>query len=515
MRMKLFFVLPVFLSFLFFESYAQNSSRKNKKIEIVHANTLRFDKNLGNGAKRLIGDVQFKHEDMLMFCDSAYFYEDNSLDAFGRIHIQQGDSLHIYGDFLKYNGDTKKAIINRNVVVDKGDMHLYTDILNYDVSTRVGYYNTAGRIINKDNVLTSNQGYYYSKTNDCYFKKNVLLHNPQFIVDCDTMRYNSGSKIAYFIGPTNIKSKENTIYCEDGYYDTSKDLSRFSKNSYILTKKQKMSGDSIYYDRKKKIGRAVKNVKIVDPEQKLTIKGKHAIHYEIIDLSVVTGNVLLMKRFEEDTLFLHADTLKALGNTKEMNPNKDSLNKDKTLFAYHKVKFFKSDLQGKCDSLIYTTVDSILKMYGRPIMWSDIHQLTADSISATMGTHSIKYMELKNDAFIVSEEDTLMFNQMRGKYMKGFFKKNDLYRVNVEGNGQTIYYVKEDEKISAVNRTDCSDLHIYVANKEVDKITFLTKPESTMYPINQVKLSEFRLKGFSWRIKERPLNSKDIFKWIY
>jgi len=280
--MKLFFVW-----FLFFISTTLSYSQK--KIEIVHAGTLKSANNIANGAKRLIGDVQFKQDNALMFCDSAYFYNDNSLDAFGHIHIQQGDSLNMYGDLLKYNGNTKKAIINNNVSVIKGDLQLFTEELNYDVSTGIGYYIVPAKIINKDNTLTSNTGYFFSKTNDLTFKNNVILTNPQFVINCDTMRYNTTSKITYFKGPTTIKSKENLIYCEDGWYNTDKDVSRFSKNSYILTKQQKMLGDSLHYDRKKGIGKALKNVQIIDTTQKMTITGDFAKYLEFEDVSIVTG----------------------------------------------------------------------------------------------------------------------------------------------------------------------------------------------------------------------------------
>jgi lipopolysaccharide export system protein LptA len=507
------------LSLLFL--FCAVSSQAQKRVEIVNANTLKSGEKIANGAKRLIGDVQFKQDDVLMFCDSAYFYKDNSLDAFGHVRIRQGDSLTLYGDLLKYNGNTRKAVLNKNVMVNKGDMQLSTDALNYDLANSVGYYLSPARIINKDNVLTSDQGYYYSESNQLNFKNNVVLTNPQFVINSDTMKYNTASKVTYFLGPTTIKSKENLIYCEDGWYDTNSDLSRFSKNSYIITEQQKMYGDSLYYDRNKGIGKAVKNVQIIDTTQNLNIKGDLALHYEFLDLSVVTGHALLMQTYEKDTLFMHADTLKAQGDdiglkTKKTAPKKDSLDKkeaDQRLYAYHHVKFFKSDLQGKCDSLTYIVSDSIMKLYGRPTLWNDENQLTADSIDVHTGEESLRSIELKGTGFIVSEEDSIHYNQIRGKYMHGFFRSNALYRVNVEGNGQTIYYAKEEEKIKAVNRADCSDLFIYLKENKIDRITFVTKPEATLFPLDKISPKELKLKDFTWRKKERPRAMKDIFTW--
>ncbi len=530
-------------------SYSQSSANvSGKKVEIIHAGSLKFDKKLGNGAKRLIGDVQFKQENTFMFCDSAYFYENNSLDAFGHIHIKQNDSINMYGDLLKYDGNTKKAVISKNVIVDKGDMHLTTEVLNYDMGTSAGYYTTPARIVNKENVLTSDQGYYFAKNNDLNFKKNVVLTNPQFVINSDTMRYNTNSKITYFLGPTTIKSKENLIYCEDGWYDTQKDLSRFSRNAYILTKDQKMFGDSLYYNRKKGIGRAIKNVNVIDTTHKIDIKGDFALHYEFTNISIVTGNAMLTQRFDKDTLYVHADTLKAIGekdsipnsksqisNSKReaqnrkkskeelITKNKDTLqtttdtihsSKTKqTLFAYHKVKFYKKDLQGKCDSLAYKLADSTMRLFGTPTLWSDENQLTSDSMNFIIGKQSIKSMYLKGNSFIVSKEDSVRYNQIRGKEMKGYFKKDTLYLVHVEGNGQTIYYVKDKEVIKAVNRADCSDLNIYLKNNKIKNIVFITKPDATLYPLEQIDAKDLKLKDFTWRGADRPLTMKDIFCW--
>lgn len=523
-------------------------------MEIINAGTLKFANNIAEGAKRLIGDVQFKHDNTLMFCDSAYFYTNNSLDAFGHVYIQQADGVNLYGDSLKYNGNTKLAILMNNVLVDKGDMQLTTDVLNYDIATGIGYYITPGRLVNKNNVLTSQRGTYYSKINEATFKNDVVLTNPQFVINCDTMRYNTVTRMTYFLGPTTIKSKENVIYCEAGWYDTNADISRFSKKAYILNKEQKMLGDSLYYSRKEGLGKAFGNVLIIDTAQNITIGGDYALHYEITDVSYVTGNALFTQRHENDTLFLHADTLKAVGNpipadtvkqktiaqettekeTKGKRKNKQQkeeevvsvkdstavvtqttfkVNEGKRLYAYHKVKFYKRDMQGKCDSMVYNISDSLMRFYIKPVIWSEVSQLTGDSIRIQTGNKMVQYIEINTGGLIASKEDTLMYNQIKGRYIKGHFKKNELYLINVEGNGQTIYYAKDKDRITAVNRAECSSLNIHMKDKKVEHITFITKPDATLYPINQVDLKEMQLKDFGWRGHERPLRIADIFSW--
>lgn len=371
------------------------------------------------------------------------------------------------------------------------------------------------------------------------------------------MRYNTVSKMTYFLGPTTVKSKENIIYCEDGWYDTNNDLSGFSQNAYIFSKEQKMYGDSLFYDRKQGVGQAFGHVVIIDTAQNVNIGGDYAIHYELTDVSYVTGNALLTQRYDKDTLYLHADTLKALGDayakkakakepikiasdddasgmkTKKSKKNKAKLrevdfakdsvrrvtivNTDtvqgKKLYAYHNVKFYKKDLQGKCDSMVYATSDSMMRLYGKPVVWSEESQLTADSMRIQTGGKAIQSLELTTGGFIASKEDSLRYNQIKGKYIKAHFNKNELYMIKVDGNGQTIYYAKDKERITAVNRADCSNLTIYLKDKKIDHITFITKPEATLYPLNQIDVKDLKLKDFGWRGTERPYSLKDIFVW--
>lgn len=501
-----------------------------KRLEILNAASLKFDESLGNGAKRLIGDVRLKHENMLMFCDSAYFYNDNTLEAFNHVHIQQNDTVHLYGDYLKYNGNDKNAQIIGDAIIEKKDVRLTSNALFYNTSTGIGYYNSEGRIVNKDNELLSMFGYMYTKTNEVYFKKNVVLTNrppgaekPEFTIYTDTMRYNTASKIAYFYGPTTIKSDKNSIYCEDGWYDTEKELSKFSKNSYILTAHQKMLGDSVFYDGKENIGRAFQHVKIIDTVQKTTINGDYAIHYELTDLSIVTGNALLVKAMENDTLYLHADTLKSKGGggDKVVKSPKSKIkvvdgvaaaDSKQYLYAYYHVKFYKKDLQGKCDSMSYSVSDSLMTMLGNPVFWSDANQLTADSAIIYVGESGIRSLLLLGNSFIVSQNDSLHYNQIRGKTMHGFFRNDTLYYIKVMGNGQTIYYVKEKEELKAANRADCSNMDIYLGDQQIKRIVFITKPDATLFPMEQIVPDEMKLKGFIWRNKERPIDSQGVFK---
>ena len=496
------------------------SFSQTQKVELLHANSLEFDDGIGKDVKRLIGNVSLKHENALMYCDSAYLYPNNAIDAFSNVSIQQGDSVNIYSQFLKYNGNTRMAELRKNVrFINKGTT-LNTELLYYDMKSSLANYPSGGTIISKSrrdgspqNTLTSQFGYFNTKKNSYSFKKNVTLTNPQYVMTCDTLNYFSGTSTAYFLGPTEIKNADNYIYCESGWYNTDNDMAQFSKNAYILADGQKMKGDTIFYDKIRDIGKAFGNVALIDTAQNIIVTGDYAVHSGQQETSTITGHALLKQYFDKDTLFLHADTLRSLGTHPVNSKNeKDTSVTWRVLYAYHNVKFFRTDIQGKCDSLVYSGNDSMMRLYKAPVLWSEENQLTAKKVELKTSNGEITKMFLKNTAFIISKEDSLKYNQIKGKEMTGYFKKNNLSKIVVEGNGQTIYFAKDKAKLIGVNKAECSNLMIRVKENKVDKITFLKKPDATLFPMKDFTPEEFKLKDFVWRENERPLTMRDIFR---
>jgi lipopolysaccharide export system protein LptA len=508
------------LLFLSFALTIQLYGQKPSRIELLHADVSEFDNTINAGADRLLGNVAFRHENAVMTCDSAYLYkEQNNLEAFGRVRINQGDTTTMTGKHLIYLGDTRLAQMFEDVVMRDRKMTLNTQRLDYNMETDVASYTDSAHIVDGEDVLTSRFGYYYSRSRDLFFKEDVLLVNPEFRMTCDTLRYNTVTKTAHFMGPTYIRSDENLIYCESGWYNTELQTSLFTGNSYLQSKEQTLRGDTVTYDRTKAIGRGIGNVSVYDSTNQVIISGDYAEHHELRDSSFVTGRATMIQVYESDSLFMHGDTLKAVADSTGQSVD-SSGNRKRNLYAYHNVKLFRTDLQGKCDSLVYSYSDSTIRMYTNPVLWSGLNQLTADSITIQTANSRIDRMYLVNSSFIVSRADSLQsgvvdslrFNQIRGKNMTGYFSDNKLYEIRVNGNGQTIYYGKnKQEKNFGVNRADCSDLIIRVNENKVQQISLLNEPDGTLYPINELATKELRLKGFVWMDEDRPKTKEDIY----
>ncbi len=478
-------------------------SQKKTKLEIIKSELTIYDASFNPDMRRLIDSVVFKHNTATMFCDSAWHYfKENRFEAFGNIHINKNDSIHLYGNHLDYIGNDDLALISGDVVIKDNTMTLTTDKVTYSLDKNVAYYYNNATIVNKQNTLRSKKGTYYSDQNRLEFKTDVKLINPDYNINSDTLIYNTLNEIAYFFGPTKITSDQNFIYCENGWYNTKTDFSRFSKNAYLENKDQKLIGDSIIYDRNQSYGLALQNVSIIDTTNNFIVKGDKAEMFEEKDSSIITIEPLLILLFENDSLFLHSDTILARKN----------INSEKEIEAYTGVKFYNQDIQGMCSNLIYNHSDSYIYMNEAPTLWSNNYQMTADSIIVQLKNNSINQLYLKKNSFIVSNPFPDYFDQIKGKEIVGFFKNNQMKNINVFGNGQVTYTLQdEQEKISGINTVKCSFMNIDVNRNKIKRISFQEKPESVIYPIEELPSEWKKLKGFIWKGDQKINTKEDIW----
>jgi len=476
------------------------------KILLEHADSLVHSSKIRPEFQRLIGNVRLSHDTTVLMCDSAFLNDEkNFVLAYGNVHIQVSDTLNLFGDSLNYNGNTRIAKIWSNVKLIDNETTLTTDTLSFDRTTEVASYMYWGKIVNDKNVLVSKHGYYHTQTKEFFFKEKVILINPQYVMHSDTLMYNTISKTTYFYGPSTIKGKEDSIYCENGWYNTHTDISRFRKNGWIYHLNQVLTGDSLYYERKTGYGQAFRHAMLIDTVQKTTLTGNYGELQRKKGFAFMTDSAVVQMIDKKDTLFMHSDTVYARFDS---NQNINNIR------CYYKVKFFRHDLQGMCDSMSYHGNDSTMFLYHDPVLWSEKNQLTSDSIKMTMLNSEIDSMILYNSAFIISKDDTNKFNQVKGRNMVGFFKNNELYKVKVIGNSETIYFAREeDHSLIGITRVYSSDMLIFVEKNQIKSITYINEPKAVTSPEKDVSPYDLKLKGFKWIEGKRPLTKMDIFKW--
>lgn len=262
-------------------------------------------------------------------------------------------------------------------------------------------------------------------------------------------------------------------------------------------------GDSIFYKVKLGQGEIFKNAYLRDTANDYLITGGYARYIEFPEYALVTDKPLYAIKIEEDSLFITGDTLVVL----------EDVDNKRKVRVFSNSKFFKPDFQGKSDSLIYTQSDSTFQLYHNPVVWNEGNQLTADIIFLTTKLGRLDSLNMLGNAFLISLEDTSKYNQIKGRNMYGKFFENELRTIYVQGNGQTVYYAYDEKDLEiGVNRADCSNLIIRIKDSRVDRVTFLVKPEATLYPSGKIPAGELFLKGFNPRYKEKIASKEALFE---
>jgi lipopolysaccharide export system protein LptA len=479
---------------------------------------------LQKGAGRLIGgvkngeriervikgeqQVQFVQNTTTIFCDSAWFFRSkNIVEAFGNVRIVEGDSITITARHLEYDGNTKKAKLRNNVIFTKlAQAKLYTDFLDYDrIANEANYYN-GGRLVDSINTLVSRKGYYDATSNFASFKRDVKVTNPDYTMTSDSMRYNARTKIIYFVTETDVVDKDtNTFNYQSGIYNT---LTRTfdSNKGRGRTQNYTVEGEKFFFDDIRKISKVRGNVVMKSLEENMTIYSQASDTYNN-NLAKIYNNAYVAKVTEEgDTLFMTADTLVSID---DVDPKK------KRLLAYHNVKIFKRDLQGKADSLEYRSADSTIYFYKNPVLWTDGNQMTADSISMLIERNTISKIFMDINSFVISQDTSKNFNQIKGRKMIADFRKGKLNRVFVNGNGESIYFASDEKTgaLTGMNNVLCSNIIIRFKEGKVSNISFIKQPDGNFIPPHEIDEENTKLSDFKWRADERPVKS-DVVKEI-
>ena len=477
---------------------------------LLHADETRYDQRINPDAQILVDDVAFRHDSMYMYCDSALFYEaSNSLDAYGNVRMNQGDTLFLYGDRLHYSGDEMLAKVRENVVMIDKEMTLTTDSLNYDRTINLGYYFNWGTVEDTLNVLTSEWGEYDTQTNDAVFNYQVTLTNPNFVLTSDTLLYNTKTQMATIVGPSNINSDQNHIYSTFGRYYTATEQAYLLNRSVLTNDDKRLIGDSIYYSRNEGFGEAFDNVEMDDFGGKTRLTGDYTYYNELADSAYATRRAIAIDYSQGDSMFIHGDTLRLLTR------NSDTDSVYRIVQAYRKVRIFREDVQAVCDSLVFNSKDSCMTMYFDPVIWNGPQQVLGEVVRVYLNDSTVEWAHVENQALIAEQIAPNQFNQISGREVKSYFVGGNIDKTDVEGNVMVVYYyVEEGDSVAfGLNTTECTYLTAYMKDRLVDKLFIKDQSNGVFYPITQVPEGKDRLPNFAWFNRLRPLSKEDILIW--
>jgi len=544
--------------------YAQDTyTAQEKEVIIQNAVTLESITTDSTDIKMLAGKVVLLQGDVIFECDSAVvFYRNNTFDAFGHIHINQHDTLHIYGNEFSYSGDDRIAIMKGDVLLedcsakaksDRLDYYLNQDlailldnvhitdqkvkvetdslryftktkraylfgknkytgedgnvlessVMEYDFLTQSGNYEGRGRIINDNTIIESDKAIFDEVQKKTVFLGNVAINDPDYQLITPHLTYYTETEKAFFEGETRIDKDSTIIKSNTGWYDKKNKIISLGGGAVVLSKEQNIKADSIYFDDAKGMGYCFSNVEIEDTLNKSLITS-HYIHFiSNTDYMLATENPLLRNVSREgDTLYLLADTLTSTGDGKK-SPRK--------INAYANVWMHRPDFQGLCDSLYYSSADSMFRFFRKPVLWLDSTQLSADTIFFHVPHNKPESIRLLENAMVISWLEQDVFNQLKGRYIQGLFAQNKIRQMNVDSLAESIYFAQDKNKAYlGANRSLSASMQINFKEGKAEKVKFYDHPKAEFTPMRQVNITGFRLLGFRWLQELRPLGLTDM-----
>lgn len=495
----------ILIGFLLF-NFTLAFSQKTSKILIDHSDFADINENEMPNATLLTGNVRVSHDGVVMTCNKAYYFKDeNYIKAFGEVEMVQGDTLYLNSKYAEYNGNVKKAFATGNVVMHSPESTMSTDTINFDRNSQEAFFTNYGTIINKNNTLKSKAGKYFVKEKKYQFLTSVVLTNPEYTIKSNHLDYYTAQGDSYLKGPSTITGKDNFIYTENGYYNSKKNSGNFKKKSYIKYKDRLIEGDSLYYDRKKEFASGTNNVKITDSINKAIIKGHYGEVYKNKDSLYITKHASIRYKIENDSMFISAKKIIVTRKTGE-----------RLVIGQKNVRFFKTDLSGKCDSIHSDQKVALTKLIGKPILWNFESQMTGDimHLIGNNKTEKLDSLKILNNTFIISK-DTIGtgYNQIKGLNLYGKFKENKLYEADVVKNTEVVYFMRNDKnELIGINKNVSSRINMTMDDKsKVDTITFFDTVDGDIYPDKDLPENARKLRGFLWRGDERIKSKEEIY----
>lgn len=535
---KLVFIILAFISTLAFSQEQQkpflkdpyftpktpqNNAPPAEKVKHIHSDELRKDEKY-EGNNYFVGNVQFSHQGSLLNADLVIVYEEqNFIKAIGNVKLQNADGSVITADEMEYDGNTQKGIARKNVVLtDPKGTVIKTETMYYDRVSNQAYYDTGGTINDGKSTTYSKSGTYYLATRTIDLTGRVKIEDNQYVLEGDNVVQNQNTNIVNINGPTTIvnkKNPKNRIVTDKGNYNTNTKEAFLYKNSRVYYNDKILTGDEMYYNQLTGFGKATGNVTLDDPNERRWIKGGYGEIFEKKDSAMMTKNPYAVKALEKDSMYFAAEKILSF-----QRPDSSDIKVKKSfLRAFRKGRFYKSNAQGRADSIAFNETDGVLHMFTDPILWSNGKQVTGDKVEAYFNTQNENIDSLKviGNAFAISKVDSLSlkdeFNQVKGKLMTVYYgADNNIKEAKVIGNAQAISYsddenkqTKEKERIG-ISLTSCGIIDAVFEEKLLYVVECNIGAVSDTYPMSMIEPEKRKFPDFNWNTKDRILKWQDI-----
>ncbi|WP_252723858.1 OstA-like protein [Winogradskyella psychrotolerans] len=515
-----YFLFTICFTAVFF-SFAQ----ERQKITVKYSGSTSTSPDIKEGALVFLRDkskqVHFIHKGADLFCDKAIYYEDQDfIEAFSNVVMKQGDSINMVAKYLEYSGKSQLAIARGDVVLTEPQSVLKTDTLYFDRLKQQAYYNTRGTVVrDTSGTITSQIGRYYMNSSKYQFVQDVVLVNPKYTLNTERLDFFTENGFAYLFGPSTIVGEASKIYSERGFYDTNNNIGHFQRNAKIDYDNRTIEGDSLYFDRDKSFASATNNITVTDTLNKSIVKGHYAEVWRAKDSMYITKRALAITVQDNDSIYIHADTLMVTGQPE-----------NRITRAYYNARLYKSNMAGKADSIHVNHKEGLTQLINlnrfssadvfatkrKPILWNIGNQMSGDTIHLISNpkTEQLDSLKVFDNSFLINK-DTIgenNYNQIKGLYLIGLFKDNELYNVDIIKNAETIRYLRNDDgELIGIQKSKSGSINVKIIDQTIDEVRFINQIDGNIFPESDFPKSGKRLRDFDWRGDEQPLSVEDLF----
>lgn len=445
-----------------------------------------------NNDGSLIESIQgnyFSKEKLFVFSDSVAMFT---------------DSVLISTSQLKYHTDTDIAEFSNRTLAWRDSSILYANYGQYVRPQNLFIFEKDSYILTREQELWADKLMYYRTTGHADLYENVQV--------LDTVQKSIGlaHKATYRPSPRRVELTREPAVGMYSYENEVADTLFLAADTilYYTRRMCEIDSASIALAQERLSLSAIDPIAIHDNERRAARQKKQP--------AKLGKGAVAVKDTSSTLLADMADSLKIETPLREETVEKivpageDTTQVD-FIDAYHNVRFYRSDVQGRCDSLVYTGLDSMARFYSNPVMWHEgKNQFTADSIQALLKNRQLSKINLLTNAFIAMQEDSIHFNQIRSLEMAAYFANNELYRFDALGGVSAIFFMEEDSIITLMDREECKLMTAKIKDNQIQRTRSIQELKQNVFPIYNLPLEEQRLKGFQWRGEERPVTRFDV-----
>ena len=447
----------------------------------------------------------------------GYYYVDQKEIFFkGKVVITDPE-FTVRTDTMAFNTESQIARFVAPTLISQRESKIYCEGGFYDIENKFAEFDVNPQYERKEQKGRAKKMRYLDTSKEYILEGDAYIEEPTKKINADVVRYNTETEQAVLTGNAHYRDSTQDITGEQIRYDGRNKRYQLAGRGKVIDKANIIEADSIDFNDQLGAGLALGKVVWRDTASKMTVfshrmdynKRTEYLHaFGAFDEQGAAGRPLLHTLIDKDTLFMSADTLTSF--------KPDTTSDKRILLAYRDVRIFKNNLQAACDSLSFSSADSIFWFYQikrQPLIWSDTSQFSADTIRLALKNKKIDRIWLRQNALIVNTEDEQMFNQIKGKNTTAYFSQEQVREMYVDGSARAIYYALDDRRAYiGVNETECSEMRLYFGNNQVQSIKFYNTPKGKFTPMSKAGKETKKLEGFFWEKKRRPLSVADLLK---